>query len=595
MGHTTSGRPHEPRGAANPLDRAQVRKAQSTDHECRDLSPVYEALDARRGLRRHGDAHARHRRRQHRPLAHRRRPRHGPQRTAVGRRRLHARARLGRPDRGLAGRPLRPPAPVHHRPRRLHRRLRGVRGLDRHRLPRRRPRRAGHRRRGHVRRLAGPAGQRLPGHEGARRGAGRLRRHHRRLVRRRPARRRRADQRPGLAVDLPDQHPDRASSACGSRAPRSRSRAIPPRRPSTCPARSRSPPASSCSCSRCCAATRWAGAARRSSPSSPAPPSRSSPSSIIEARSTHPMLPLRLFRNPSFTGAQIAAFGISASFFAIFLYATLYLQQVLGLSAIEAGLVYLPGTILNFVVAGASSQVGEKVSHRIMISVGLALVAIGMVLFTLAGTGSSWTVVLPGELDRALRRRPVQPVGHRRRPRLGAAGAERPRRRRQRHVPPGGHRGRHRRPRRADPVGGRDRQRLAAGVRRRPAQRLLRRRGAGGGGRRGVVLPHPQEQRPPRGRGAARSARSPWPRRPSRPAERRTSVLPLYRGKTDARPSEPATDLVRVLAQARRPAAHRRRRRAEAQRRAHGAHAVGLVDGLEARARRRRRRPARRR
>jgi len=119
---------------------------------------------------------------------------------------------------------------------------------------------------------------------------------------------------------------------------------------------------------------------------------------IIEARSSHPMLPLGLFRNRSFTGAQIAAFGISASFFAIFLYATLYLQQVLGLSAIEAGLVYLPGTILNFVVAGASSQVGEKVSHRIMISVGLALVAIGMVLFTLAGTDSSWTIVLPGEL-----------------------------------------------------------------------------------------------------------------------------------------------------------------------------------------------------
>ena len=229
---------------------------------------------------------------------------------------------------------------------------------------------------------------------------------------------------------------------------------------------------------------------------------------IIEARSTHPMLPLRLFRNPSFTGAQIAAFGISASFFAIFLYATLYLQQVLGLSAIEAGLVYLPGTILNFVVAGASSQVGEKVPHRIMISVGLALVAIGMVLFTLAGTGSSWTVVLPGELVALFGVGPVQPVGHRRRPRLGAAGAERPGRRRQRHVPPGRHRGRHRRPRRADPVGRRDRQRLAAGVRRRPAQRLPGRCRPGGGGGRGVVLPDPQEQRPPRGRGAARRGRA---------------------------------------------------------------------------------------
>src|ERR671935_255316 len=96
----------------------------------------------------------------------------------------------------------------------------------------------------------------------------------------------------------------------------------------------------------------------------------------IEARSTHPMLPLRLFRNPSFTGAQVAAFGISASFFAVFLYATLYLQQVLGLSAIEAGLVYLPGTMLNFFVAGATSQVSDKISARIMVSVGLALVSV---------------------------------------------------------------------------------------------------------------------------------------------------------------------------------------------------------------------------
>jgi EmrB/QacA subfamily drug resistance transporter len=119
---------------------------------------------------------------------------------------------------------------------------------------------------------------------------------------------------------------------------------------------------------------------------------------VIEARSTHPMLPLKLFRNPSFTGAQIAAFGISASFFAVFLYATLYLQQVLGLSAIEAGLVYLPGTILNFIVAGATSQVSEKVSARIMVSVGLALVAIGMLLFTIPGVDSSWTAVLPGLL-----------------------------------------------------------------------------------------------------------------------------------------------------------------------------------------------------
>jgi EmrB/QacA subfamily drug resistance transporter len=118
----------------------------------------------------------------------------------------------------------------------------------------------------------------------------------------------------------------------------------------------------------------------------------------VELRVREPMLPLRFFRNPSFTGAQIAAFAISASFFAVFLYTTLYLQQVLGLSAIEAGLVYLPGTLAMLVVSGATAQLGARVPARTMIGVGLGMVAVGMGLFTLAGVTSSWWIVLPGEL-----------------------------------------------------------------------------------------------------------------------------------------------------------------------------------------------------
>jgi EmrB/QacA subfamily drug resistance transporter len=119
---------------------------------------------------------------------------------------------------------------------------------------------------------------------------------------------------------------------------------------------------------------------------------------VVESRSDHAMFPLKLFRNTSFTGAQLAAFAISASFFAVFLYTTLYLQQVLGLTAIEAGLVYLPGTIIMFVVSGATSQLGDRISARVMVGGGLALVAIGMALMTLAGATSSWTVVLPGSI-----------------------------------------------------------------------------------------------------------------------------------------------------------------------------------------------------
>jgi EmrB/QacA subfamily drug resistance transporter len=119
---------------------------------------------------------------------------------------------------------------------------------------------------------------------------------------------------------------------------------------------------------------------------------------IVEMRVREPMLPLRLFRNASFTGAQIAAFAISATFFAVFIYATLYLQQILGLSAIEAGLVYVPGMILLVIVSGATAQLGTKVPARTMVGVGLGLVAIGMAMFTFAGAESSWTMMLPGLL-----------------------------------------------------------------------------------------------------------------------------------------------------------------------------------------------------
>ena len=88
---------------------------------------------------------------------------------------------------------------------------------------------------------------------------------------------------------------------------------------------------------------------------------------IAELRVKHPMLPMRFFRDGSFSGAQITAFAISSTFFAIFLYVTIYLQQILGLSAIEAGLVYVPGTLVMLVVSGATAQLGQKVPARTMI------------------------------------------------------------------------------------------------------------------------------------------------------------------------------------------------------------------------------------
>jgi EmrB/QacA subfamily drug resistance transporter len=117
---------------------------------------------------------------------------------------------------------------------------------------------------------------------------------------------------------------------------------------------------------------------------------------VIEARSTSPMLPLHLLRSAPFTGAQLTAFAISGSFFAIYIYCSLYLQNVLGLSAIDAGLVFVPSTLVMVVVSGFTAKLNAKVHPGVLISGGLILVAAGMAMLTVAQVDSSWTVLLPG-------------------------------------------------------------------------------------------------------------------------------------------------------------------------------------------------------
>ena len=119
---------------------------------------------------------------------------------------------------------------------------------------------------------------------------------------------------------------------------------------------------------------------------------------VAEALVETPMLPLRMFTNSSFTGAQVAAFAISSTFFAVFIYMTLYLQNVLHLSPIGAGLVYLPGTMLMLFVSGATAGMHGRISARSLVVGGLLLVAIGMGLILLVTPTSSWLMMLPGEL-----------------------------------------------------------------------------------------------------------------------------------------------------------------------------------------------------
>ncbi|MCW2964683.1 MAG: transporter, partial [Actinomycetia bacterium] len=110
------------------------------------------------------------------------------------------------------------------------------------------------------------------------------------------------------------------------------------------------------------------------------------------------MIDLALFKRPAFVGAQVTAFAISSSMFAMFLYLTLYLQNILGLSPIKTGLVFLPLSVVSFFAAPIAGRLSTRVPIRFLLGSGLALNAVALWLMSRVTTGSHWTVLLPGFL-----------------------------------------------------------------------------------------------------------------------------------------------------------------------------------------------------
>jgi EmrB/QacA subfamily drug resistance transporter len=118
----------------------------------------------------------------------------------------------------------------------------------------------------------------------------------------------------------------------------------------------------------------------------------------IESRVSEPMLPLGLFKRPSFTGVQLAAFAVSASAFALFLYLTLYLQNYLGYSPLQAGLRYLPVTVVSFFAAPISGMLLSRVPARFLMSASLAVAGAGLMLMSGVDSSDGWTTLLGGFL-----------------------------------------------------------------------------------------------------------------------------------------------------------------------------------------------------
>jgi EmrB/QacA subfamily drug resistance transporter len=119
---------------------------------------------------------------------------------------------------------------------------------------------------------------------------------------------------------------------------------------------------------------------------------------VAEVRQERPMLDLSLFRKPTFAGVSIAAFGLSFAMFSMFLYLTLYIQNVLGLSPLQAGLRFLPLTVVSFFVAPLAGRLSSRFPARLFLTFGLILVGIGLLLMGGLHYSSGWTALLAGFL-----------------------------------------------------------------------------------------------------------------------------------------------------------------------------------------------------
>ena len=116
----------------------------------------------------------------------------------------------------------------------------------------------------------------------------------------------------------------------------------------------------------------------------------------VEQRRRDPMLDLTLLRNAPFTALLVGGALLSAAAWASMTYESLWLQSVLGLSPIKAGLVLLPAALAAFAVSAAIGRVLHVASPRLLVGTGLLVIAAGALAQAVIRTGSSWWVVMPG-------------------------------------------------------------------------------------------------------------------------------------------------------------------------------------------------------
>ena len=115
----------------------------------------------------------------------------------------------------------------------------------------------------------------------------------------------------------------------------------------------------------------------------------------LERRQRAPMLPLELFRNGTYTGANLVMLLVALAMFGVFFFVSLYMQNILGYSPVQAGAAFLPMTILIILIAPLAGKTSDRIGSRGLVTGGMMLIAVQLGMFSRLGVDASFWNLFP--------------------------------------------------------------------------------------------------------------------------------------------------------------------------------------------------------
>ena len=116
----------------------------------------------------------------------------------------------------------------------------------------------------------------------------------------------------------------------------------------------------------------------------------------LERHQRAPMLDLTLFENRTYVGANLTTLFVSLAMFGVFFFVSLYMQNILGYSAVQAGAAFLPMTLLIIVVAPIAGRMSDRFGSRGLMTAGMMLLSGQLLYFSQLGTDATFWTLLPG-------------------------------------------------------------------------------------------------------------------------------------------------------------------------------------------------------